>query len=104
MLHQAGIQVILDHHALPGVATPDQMFAGNCTNNVQFYVCALSFVQGGLELMSCTQTSPNYGRALVWPAGMTKLSHLETDFKSVFSIQAVNEPIQDANQTPGLQN
>lgn len=85
MLHQAGIQVILDHHALPGVAASGQMFAGNCTSNVQFY------------------TDFNYARALTWTAVMTTLSHLEEDFKPVFSIQAVNEPIQDATQTPGLQ-
>lgn len=27
-LKDAGIAVILDHHALPGVASPGQMFAG----------------------------------------------------------------------------
>jgi len=27
-LKKAGIAVILDHHALPGVASPNQMFAG----------------------------------------------------------------------------
>ena len=30
MLRNAGIQVILDHHALPGVQSVDQMFAGKC--------------------------------------------------------------------------
>lgn len=38
MLKAAGIQAIIDHHALPGVAAVNQMFAGNCTSNVQFYV------------------------------------------------------------------
>lgn len=28
MLQDAGIQAILDHHALPGVAAVEQMFAG----------------------------------------------------------------------------
>jgi len=32
---------------------------------------------------------------------MTGLSHLHPDFSSVFAIEAVNEPIMDANQTPG---
>ncbi len=32
---------------------------------------------------------------------MTALSHLHPNFKSVFSIQAVNEPIMDASKTPG---
>ncbi|KAL1737970.1 glycoside hydrolase superfamily, partial [Schizophyllum fasciatum] len=36
-LRDAGIDVILDHHALPGVQSPNQMFTGNCTTNVQFY-------------------------------------------------------------------
>ena len=61
-LLDAGIQVILDHHALPGVQTPGQMFTGkcvllqiliiftqeistlrsySCTNVVQFYVSIL---------------------------------------------------------------
>lgn len=37
-LKNAGITVILDHHALPGVQTPGQMFAGRCTSDVEFYV------------------------------------------------------------------
>lgn len=32
---------------------------------------------------------------------MTALSHLDPDFGSVFAIEAVNEPIMDAAQTPG---
>jgi glucan endo-1,6-beta-glucosidase len=30
MLREAGIQVILDHHALPGVQVAGQMFTGKC--------------------------------------------------------------------------
>jgi len=30
MLRKAGIQAILDHHALPGVQVANQMFAGKC--------------------------------------------------------------------------
>ncbi|KAH9034624.1 glycoside hydrolase family 5 protein [Lactarius pseudohatsudake] len=82
-LRDAGIQVILDHHALPGVQTAGQMFTGKCTDDVQFY------------------TAYNYGRALTWTAVMTALSHLHPNFKSVFSIQAANEPIMDASKTPG---
>jgi hypothetical protein len=29
-LKEAGIAAILDHHALPGVAAENQMFAGRC--------------------------------------------------------------------------
>ncbi|KIJ65456.1 glycoside hydrolase family 5 protein [Hydnomerulius pinastri MD-312] len=81
-LQDAGIQAILDHHALPGVQTPGQQFTGNCTTDVQFY------------------TPYNYHRALVWTAVMTTLSHLDPNFGSVFAIEAVNEPIMDATQTP----
>ncbi|PPQ85403.1 hypothetical protein CVT25_006399 [Psilocybe cyanescens] len=83
-LKDAGIAVILDHHALPGVASPGQMFAGRCTNDVEFY------------------TPYNYHRALIWTAVMTVLSHIDTDFGTVAAIEAMNEPIMDANQTPGL--
>jgi hypothetical protein len=38
MLKAKGIHVILDFHALPGVASANQMFAGRCTTDVQFYV------------------------------------------------------------------
>lgn len=81
-LKDAGMQVILDHHALPGVQTPGQMFTGNCTDDVQFY------------------TPYNYHRALVWTAVMTALSHLDPEFGSVFAIEAINEPIMDATKTP----
>ncbi|KIM51922.1 glycoside hydrolase family 5 protein [Scleroderma citrinum Foug A] len=82
-LRDAGVRVILDHHALPGVQVPGQMFTGQCTDDVQFY------------------TPYNYHRALVWTAVMTTLTHLDPIFSSVFSIEAVNEPITDATQTPG---
>ncbi|PPQ63116.1 hypothetical protein CVT24_005827, partial [Panaeolus cyanescens] len=83
-LTNAGISVILDHHALPGVASPGQMFAGRCTNDVQFY------------------TSANYHRALVWTAVITALSHVDPNFAAVAALEAINEPIMDANQTPGM--
>ncbi|EEB88606.1 hypothetical protein MPER_13479, partial [Moniliophthora perniciosa FA553] len=67
---------------LPGVAAIDQMFAGKCTNVTEFY------------------TAPNYERALTWTGVMTALSHIDPVFGSVFAIQAVNEPIMNATQTP----
>ncbi|KAL4266664.1 glycosyl hydrolase 5 (cellulase A) family protein [Pleurotus pulmonarius] len=82
-LHDAGIVAILDHHALPGVQTAQQMFTGRCTRDVEFY------------------TDYNYHRALVWTAVMTGLAHLDPMFKGAVSIQAVNEPIMDATLTPG---
>ncbi|KAI0731003.1 glycoside hydrolase superfamily [Earliella scabrosa] len=84
-LKKAGVAVILDHHALPGVQAESQQFAGRCTDldGVKFY------------------TPYNYQRALIWTAVMTALSHLDPDFEAVFSIQAVNEPIMDGSLTPG---
>ncbi|KAH7339165.1 glycoside hydrolase superfamily [Rhizoctonia solani] len=83
MLEAKGIHVLLDHHALPGVSTPNQMFAGRCTSDVQFY------------------TEKNYRRALIWAGVMTILSHVDPDFGTVFAIEAVNEPIMDASKTTG---
>ncbi|KAG6381772.1 glycoside hydrolase family 5 protein [Boletus reticuloceps] len=74
-LQKAGIQVILDHHALPGVQTPGQEFTG--------------------------KHPYNYHRALVWTAVMTSLAHLDSNFGSVFAIEAINEPIMNAALTPG---
>jgi hypothetical protein len=33
---------------------------------------------------------------------MTALSHVDPNFSSVVALQAINEPIMDANQTPGI--
>ena len=82
-LNDAGIRVILDHHALPGAQASMQMFAGICTKSPQFF------------------QAKNYRRALAWSAVMTALAHVHPAFESVFSLQAVNEPLMDANQTPG---
>jgi hypothetical protein len=46
------------------------------------------------------QTPYNYHRALIWTAVMTALSHLDPAFGSVAAIEAINEPIMDANKTP----
>ncbi|KAJ7590628.1 glycoside hydrolase family 5 protein [Mycena floridula] len=82
-LSDAGIVAILDHHALPGVQSPQQQFTGRCTEDPQFY------------------TSYNYHRALVWTATMTALAHQDPTFNAVAAIEAVNEPIMDASLTPG---
>ncbi|KDN35654.1 hypothetical protein RSAG8_11397, partial [Rhizoctonia solani AG-8 WAC10335] len=83
MLKQKGIHVLLDFHAMPGVAAPQQMFAGRCTTDVQFYA------------------DKNYERALTWAAIMTNMTHQDPDFSTVFAIEAVNEPVMDASKTPG---
>ncbi|KAF5350209.1 hypothetical protein D9758_007849 [Tetrapyrgos nigripes] len=83
-LKEAGIVAILGHHVLPGVGQINEPFSGACTDDPQFY------------------TDQNYHRALVWAAVLTGLSHLYPDFSSVFSILAANEPVGDANRTPGF--
>ena len=47
------------------------------------------------------QTPKNYHRALIWTAVMTVFSHVDPNFGSVFSIQAINEPLMDPSLTPG---
>ncbi|EFP90857.2 hypothetical protein PGTUg99_005824 [Puccinia graminis f. sp. tritici] len=84
-LRDAGFHVSLDMHALPGVSASNQMFAGNVTSDVQFY------------------KDHNYQRALTWSAVLTSMSHLDPDFSSVVAIQCINEPLSDANLTPGLE-
>ncbi|CAE6448081.1 unnamed protein product, partial [Rhizoctonia solani] len=74
---------MLDHHALPGVAAPNQMYAGNCSAEVNFY------------------KPENYRRALIWGGVMTALTHIDPDFSTVFAIQAVNQPLMDAQKTEG---
>ncbi|KAJ7619472.1 glycoside hydrolase family 5 protein [Roridomyces roridus] len=83
MLDDAGIAVILDHHALPGVQASMQLFTGKCTDDVQFY------------------TPENYHRALAWTAVITALTYFDTSFSPVVAIEAVNEPLMDASKTPG---
>jgi len=84
-LRDAGFHVTLDMHALPGVSAANQQFAGNVTSDVQFY------------------QDRNYRRALTWSAVLTAMSHLDPDFSSVVAIECINEPLQDANLTPGLE-
>ncbi|KAJ7708852.1 glycoside hydrolase family 5 protein [Mycena rosella] len=81
-LQNAGIVAILDHHALPGVQTANQMFTGRCTSDVEFY------------------TPYNYHRALIWTSVMTTLAHVDPAFANAVAIEAVNEPIMDAASTP----
>ncbi|PBK91927.1 glycoside hydrolase family 5 protein [Armillaria gallica] len=78
-LKDAGIVLILDHRALPGVQSANHTFTGR----------------------DLYKTEYNYHRALVWTAVMTTLSHLDPDFSNVFAIEPVNEPTRDATQTPG---
>ncbi|KAJ7780285.1 glycoside hydrolase family 5 protein [Mycena maculata] len=82
LLQNAGIVAILDHHALPGVQTPNQMFTGRCTTDVEFY------------------TSYNYHRALIWTSVMTVLSHVDPAFANAVAIEAVNEEEMNATDTP----
>lgn len=84
-LKGAGINVLFSMHALPGVSTANQNFAGNNTDQVRFYEDA------------------NYRRALTWAAILTAMSHLDPDFQRVLGILSVNEPERNTTKTPGLE-
>ncbi|KAH7103510.1 glycoside hydrolase family 5 protein [Auriculariales sp. MPI-PUGE-AT-0066] len=79
-----GLHTVLDLHAVPGVGHVNQQFAGLCTNVVNFY------------------NDANYERAMIWGGVMTAMSHLDPDFESVYEIGAINEPINNAANTPNL--
>ncbi|EGG11607.1 family 5 glycoside hydrolase [Melampsora larici-populina 98AG31] len=84
-LKGAGVNVLFSMHALPGVSTANQNFAGNNTDQVHFYEDA------------------NYRRALTWAAVLTAMSHLDPDFQGVLGILCINEPVRDTTKTPGLE-
>ena len=48
------------------------------------------------------QTPDNFHRAYVWTAVMTALSHVDPNFSTVISLEAINEPIMDASKTPDI--
>ncbi|KAK0489330.1 glycoside hydrolase family 5 protein [Armillaria novae-zelandiae] len=84
------------------VQTPGQMFTGRCTSDVEFYVSYLLFQRDVIRnSVISIRLITTYHRALVWTAVMTTLSHLDPDFSNVIAIEAVNEPIMNATQTPG---
>ncbi|KAF8308760.1 glycoside hydrolase [Clavulina sp. PMI_390] len=87
MLKAAGLWTILDHHALPGVSSAWQPFAGNCTGQVEFYSSPDNY---------------NYVRGVTWGIVMTWLSHVHPAFETVFAIEAINEPSQDVSTTPNI--
>ncbi|KAJ7813146.1 glycoside hydrolase family 5 protein [Mycena olivaceomarginata] len=96
-LHKAGIVAILDHHAVPGVQTPTR-----CTNDVEFYVHLIPLFSFATAYGLHVPRLPyNYHRALIWTSVMTVLSHVDPAFANAVAIEAVNEPIMDATQTPG---
>lgn len=81
----AGITVLLDFHAAPGGSTGTNSFAGRCVSPPQFW-----------------GNQDNVNRHLKAAAEMTKIVHSEPDnFGSVWGIEALNEPPQNGNETPG---
>jgi hypothetical protein len=91
------------HTCIYRIFPSTHIFIFSCTSDVEFYVGIVSIVKGEcVFLKTCSMQTPfNYGRTLTWTAVMTALSHLDPSFASVVSIEAVNEPIMDATQTPG---
>lgn len=54
-LKEAGIVAILDHHALPGVAAENQMFAGRCVHSPNSKKAEAHFnTKGALQMSSST--------------------------------------------------
>ncbi|MBW0484287.1 hypothetical protein O181_024002 [Austropuccinia psidii MF-1] len=84
-LTKAGFYVMLDMHALPGVSTFKDYFAGNVTSEVHFY------------------EDHNYQRALTWSVILTTMTHLDPDFENVVAIECINEPLVNGKRTPGLE-
>ncbi|KAJ3159509.1 hypothetical protein HDU88_008750 [Geranomyces variabilis] len=80
-IRNAGAYAILDLHGAPG-AQADNAYTGQ-TGAPTFY------------------TADNYERALLWARNMTRLAHNEGR-GVVMGIEAVNEPLMDPAQTPGL--
>ncbi|KAH7339141.1 glycoside hydrolase superfamily [Rhizoctonia solani] len=83
MVQKEGYPRLARPSRLAGCRFRPTMFAGRCTSDVQFY------------------TEKNYRRALIWAGVMTAMTHIDPDFGSVFGIEAINEPTQDATKTPG---
>lgn len=81
-LKSAGLNVLLDMHAMPGVSAINQLFAGNLTDEMHFYEDA------------------NYRRALTWIVILTAMSHLDPDFQRVLGIFFINEPHSDVSLPP----
>ena len=94
-MHYQVLQLVRCLHVIQGIFATDfwyiiianQMFAGNCTTQVEFYD---------------SPSDHNYIRAVAWSIVMAYLSHTHPAFETVFTIEAVNEPIQNAVQTPGF--
>ncbi|KZV96513.1 glycoside hydrolase [Exidia glandulosa HHB12029] len=83
--NDAGITVLLDLHAAPGGSTRTNSFAGRCVDPPQFW---------GNE--------DNVSRHLKASAELTRLIHSEPEnFGSVWGLEALNEPPQNGDETPG---
>ncbi|GAA6044344.1 hypothetical protein JCM8097_004580 [Rhodosporidiobolus ruineniae] len=75
----AGLYVILDLHAAPGVQVPNQSFTGREMNTTGFF------------------SDANYQRAYDCLANWTTMAHTEESWSTVAMIEVVNEPLQDSS-------
>jgi len=81
----AGISVLLDMHAAPGGSTRTNSFAGRCVDPPQFW---------GNE--------DNVSRHIKAAAKLTEYVHNEPEhFRTVWGLEALNEPPQKGDETPG---
>ncbi|KZV86361.1 glycoside hydrolase [Exidia glandulosa HHB12029] len=87
-LREAGISVLLDLHAAPGASSPHQTFAGRCVDTPGFWGNQDNIdrhVKAGTELMRLVHTDPD-------------------SFGSVYGMEVLNEPPNDAGASPGYQD
>lgn len=85
---EANMTVLLDLHAAPGGSTANNAFAGRCVDPPQFW---------GNE--------DNVSRHIKAGSKLAEIVHSEPEhFRTVWGIEALNEPPQDGSQTPGYFN
>jgi len=84
MLRNAGINILLDLHAAPGAQVARNAFAGRCVANPGFW------------------NQNNFNRMNAAAAELTRIIHNEPgNFGSVWGLQALNEPPNNGNDSPG---
>ncbi|KAH8651919.1 glycoside hydrolase superfamily [Tricladium varicosporioides] len=80
----AGFYIIIDMHGAPGAQVPTNPFTGQFAPTAGFYV------------------SWQYERGRKFLAWLTNIVHTRYNFRNVGMLGIVNEPLQNANQVPGL--
>ncbi|KAL9085150.1 MAG: hypothetical protein Q9159_004876 [Coniocarpon cinnabarinum] len=85
MAKTAGLYIILDMHAAPGVQASNNSFAGKVTEDTEFYNTA----------------TDNYKRGEQYLGWITKQVHADPRFSNVGMLEVVNEPLQSQPDQTG---